>query len=170
MLLKENAKEKIKCYFGQNNKSYYKYIFECSECGCDIKAQTHSLKTHSGKCMSCTQKGIPYKHIYNELVKNIRNLNFDLSFEEFLKFTNIKNCYYCNDTIIFNKHSKDKGKSLSRAYQLDRKDNNKGYIFDNLVVCCWECNRLKSNKFTFEEFNLLSPILKQILKNRNIKK
>ena len=49
-----------------------------------------------------------------------------------------------------------------------RKDNDIGYVKNNLVVCCWECNRLKSDRFTYKEFIKLSPILKEIMQNRNI--
>ena len=54
------------------------------------------------------------------------------------------------------------GKFISHARFLDRKDNTQGYLKDNCVVCCTSCNKLRSNKFTYKEFLLLAPILKQI--------
>ncbi len=40
------------------------------------------------------------------------------------------------------------------------------YKIGIFVLCCWECNRLKSDRFTYEEFLRLSPILKEIIQDR----
>ncbi len=151
----------------KGGSTYKVYHFKCSECEVDIKAQQSKLKKHSGKCGSCSQKGIPYLHIYNELKNHgNKNVEFELSFDEFLETIKISECHYCNVELIYNKHSKDKGVCNSRAYQLDRKNNLKGYTLDNIVPCCWECNRLKSDRFTYDEFLLISPSLKQVINNR----
>lgn len=166
-MLDKNKAKYIETRRSKSGSTYKVFHFECSECNIDIKAQQNQLGRHSGKCASCSHKGIPYYFIYNEL-KNHRNNNveFKLTFEEFLIVINKPECHYCENILIYNKHSRNEGVSLTRAHQLDRKDNNKGYIFDNLVPCCWECNRLKSNRFTYDEFMLLSPIMKNIMKNR----
>jgi transcription elongation factor Elf1 len=161
MLLKENSlrKEKVTT----NKSSYYVYYFTCLECNKEIKAQTSQLKRHSGKCQRCSQLGEPYLFIYNEL-KNHRNkdVEFNISFDEFKKAILSSECHYCNTALVYNKHSREWGKGLTRAHQLDRKDNTKGYTLDNVVPCCWTCNRLKSDAFTYEEFCMLSPMLKEI--------
>lgn len=161
MLLKEKALRKEKVTSSKSN--YYVYYFNCSECGKEIKAQTSQLKRHSGKCQRCSHLGEPYLFIYNEL-KNHRNkdVEFEISFEEFKQVISSPECHYCKIPLIYNKHSRDWGKNLTRAYQLDRKDNTKGYILNNVVSCCWTCNRLKSDAFTYEEFCMLSPVLKEI--------
>jgi hypothetical protein len=168
MLIKENSIRKEKNIYNiEKNKFNYIFIFKCKNCDEEIRVQSSSFKTHSGKCRSCSQQGEDYAHIYNEL-KNHRNLKveFKLTFEEFLNIIKTPICEYCKTEIVYNKHSKNWGKGLSRAHQLDRKDNLKGYIKDNVVCCCWTCNRLKSDVFTYEEFNLLSPTLQIIMKNR----
>lgn len=158
MLLKENAirieKEKGKQKL---------YIYNCTSCNKELRIQTGGLKTHSCKCRSCSQQGEDYLFIYNEL-KNHRNkeVEFTLTFEEFKEIIKNNVCEYCGKSLIYHKHSKDWGKNLSRAHQLDRKDNTKGYTKDNVVPCCWTCNRLKSDVFTYDEFMKLSPILKEI--------
>lgn len=38
---------------------------------------------------------------------------------------------------------------------LDRKDNEKGYVKDNIVLCCSRCNLIKSNFFNEEEMLLI---------------
>lgn len=168
MLLKENSIRKEKLIKGKNR--YYLYIFECDGCGKELKIQGSSLKNHSGKCMRCTQLKEPYMYIYNELKSHKKeNIEFNLTFEEFLSIIQNNNCHYCNDMIKYEKYSRVWGKTNSRAHQLDRKDNNLGYIKDNLVTCCWDCNRLKSNKFTYEEFLSFSPILTKIKLDRKEK-
>lgn len=166
MLLKENALRK-ECYSTKKSKYNYVYIFKCTDCSKELRIQISGLKKHSCKCRSCSQKGQPYANIYNEL-KNHRNrkVEFSITFDEFLKIIAKAECEYCAEKLIYNKHSKNWGKDLTRAHQLDRKDNLKGYTYDNVVCCCWDCNRLKSDRYTYEEFLLFSEALKKIRKQR----
>jgi hypothetical protein len=89
----------------------------------------------------------PYEILYNALIRcsNIRKIEKAISYEEFLSFTKIDKCHYCLSPIIWKKHS-------SNTYNLDRKDNNVGYISGNLVVCCYKCNKGKREIFTYEEW------------------
>ena len=57
-----------------------------------------------------------------------RNYLFDLTFKEFMSHWQ-KPCEYCNSHI--------------ETIGLDRIDNNKGYSIDNIVSCCYTCNRGK---------------------------
>lgn len=170
MLLKENSirKEKVK----SKNCNYYVYYFHCSECNKEIKSQSSQLERHSGKCQRCSKLGEPYIFIYNEL-KNHRNrkVEFLITFEELKSIiTNSPKCHYCGIDLLYNKHSRHWGKNLTRAHQLDRKNNTKGYFLDNVVTCCWTCNRFKSDAFTYEEFCLLRPALEEIQRKRKDKK
>jgi len=165
MLVKENAIRKEKEVKGKNR--YYNYIFECVGCKKELRVQSSSLKTHSGKCIRCTQLKEPYAYIYNELKSHKRKgTSVELTFEEFLETIKKKECHYCGIDLIYEEYSRVWGKTNSRAHQLDRKDNNLGYTKENVVTCCWECNRLKSDRFTYEEFLLLSPMLKKIQSER----
>jgi len=160
MLLKELAIRKEKLVKGKNR--YYLYIFKCG-CGKELLVQSSALKTHSGKCIRCAQLKEPYKYIYNELKLHKRNdTKVELTFEEFLDVIKVRDCHYCGEELNYEEYSRVWGKINSRAHQLDRKDNNLGYSKENVVTCCWECNRLKSNRFTYEEFIQLSPILNKI--------
>lgn len=163
MLYKENA---IRVDRNKQTKTVT-YVFLCSDCGKEIRAQTSAFKRHSGKCMRCGHLGEPYLFIYNEL-KNHRNkkVPFTLTFEEFKSIISDNNCHYCGDELTYHLHSKVWNENKSRAHQLDRKDNSRGYEVNNVVPCCWTCNRLKSDAFTYEEFLLLSPSLKEIKRLR----
>jgi len=95
-------------------------------------------------------------------------MNIDLNYDEFIEIIKDHKCHYCDKKLIFNPYTRDKNSNyVSRAYQLDRKNNNLGYIKENLVTCCWECNRLKSNIYTYSEFMKFSLVLKEIQKERN---
>lgn len=165
MLNKENAIRKEKYVNGKNR--YYLYVYECVGCKKELKIQGSGIKRHSGKCMRCTQLKEPYKYIYNELrLHKNQKVDFKLSFEEFLDIIKNPECHYCGKKIEYKEYSREWGKTNSRAHQLDRKDNQKGYSKDNVVCCCWTCNRLKSNEFTYEEFLLFKPALEEIRKKR----
>lgn len=169
MLYKEQA-IKIEKKKTSGESTYNTYTFNCVGCKEEIKAQATQLKTHSGKCRRCSQKGRPYEHILSELKhgNSKRGLDVSLTYVEFIKLISSDECHYCSSKVTFNEHTRDtNGNHVSRAYQLDRKDNNIGYTRDNCVVCCWECNRLKSDRFTYEEFMLLAPVMKEIMNSRN---
>jgi hypothetical protein len=150
----------------KSGSTYKTFTFECVDCGNDIKSQQSQLKTHSGKCKKCTQKKRPYEHILNELIHSCltkTNHFIDLNYEDFVSIIENSNCHYCNKKLEFNKHTRDENSNyVSRAYQLDRKDNSLGYTKENVVPCCWNCNRIKSDIYSYEDFMKLSPILKEI--------
>lgn len=134
---------------------------KCSVCEAPI-----TKASKSGKCSICSQrKGPPYKRLYNKLIAcaNRKQQTIDLTFEEFTEYTKITECTYCERPIEWVPY----GKTAVR-YNLDKKDPQDSYSRDNCVVCCWECNDLKSDKFTHEEFMLLGPTLKRIRITRSV--
>jgi hypothetical protein len=141
--------------------SLKQYIFKCSECPSEIKSTKAYLKNHSGKCVSCAQYGDPYRATYNELLRNCirRKLDISITYENFLEFTKIDKCHYCYSKIKWYPHTKNDSVHIkgSRAYKLYRMNNNIGYTATNSVVCCFKCNRAKSNTYTYEEwYNMTS--------------
>jgi hypothetical protein len=111
----------------------------------------------------------PYEHLYNLLVRmSKRNeKGCTLTFEQFLKFTEQKQCHYCHTLLDWAPHSNHK-ESNSIHYNVDRKDSSLGYSKDNCVACCGDCNFTKSDKFTQEEFMLLVPVLRRIRRARKM--
>lgn len=65
-----------------------------------------------------------------------RGYSFDITLEEFTTFWNTT-CHYCNDPI--------------NGIGIDRKDNNIGYTYNNLISCCTQCNFMKHN-ISYNEF------------------
>ena len=57
-------------------------------------------------------------------------------------------CYYCNDICDIIPKSKYSNDQLT----LDRLDNNISHKKSNCVICCYQCNTVRSNYFTSQEF------------------
>lgn len=165
-------------YYKPNGKirsSWLCYSFKCKESDCSniIISPKRHFKTMSGRCRFCSHKKVPFKNLYNKFKSSVKSNGqrkgrkkhtFNLTFKQFLSFTEIQNCVYCNFPIEWKAHFKD-----GRArYNLDRKDSNKGYSTENCVVCCKRCNYMKGEHFTYEEFKEVTEILDKI-RNRNFK-
>ena len=80
-----------------------------------------------------------------------------------MTFTNQSKCYYCGETLIWNKHSKN---GMSGPYNLDRMDPLKGYSIENCVPCCGLCNYTKSDNFTYDEMIKIGKVIEEIKSNR----
>lgn len=86
-----------------------------------------------------------------------RGLDCNISFSEFKKIYNQRKCYYTGVPLIHGKN-----------FSIDRVDNSKGYISNNLVACDTTFNQLKSN-LSIEQIHLLNDKINQFL-NSKIKK
>ena len=72
-----------------------------------------------------------------------RNLDFYLTYEEFLDLTS-KPCYYCGD--INSNTTNNRLKTDTFKYNgIDRVDSQQGYFISNCVPCCKRCNSMKSD-------------------------
>jgi|SRR5208282_1222868 len=157
-------------------------IFQCA-CGNEIKVRAKDKALHSGLCRRCSQVGKhsqphpgsgrwgvrlrPYEYIYKYLCTQAR-LGFktvSLTFEEFLEFTKVTTCTYCKGKIVWRPHRENQ----NTRYNLDRKDNTRGYAVDNLAVCCWLCNRIRGDLLSYDEMLILGPVVQQIMAARHSK-
>lgn len=144
--------------------SKVKVLIKCDKCGKERKVHydmlcyrenSQYLITGKTLCVSCSNKELfsgdkspNYKHgnsRYSEYRYNAqkRDINFNLTIEEFEKLTN-EECHYCGG------NSKDINEK-SRGNGIDRKDSSKDYIIDNCVPCCATCNFIK-NKMPYGKF------------------
>lgn len=114
-----------------------RYCYECEKKRVNVRAQTPHERWMHSKRRSAKSGQI-----------------WEISFEIFKKLISEK-CHYCG------------GKLNLTGCGLDRKDNNEGYIEQNVVSCCRQCNTVKNYFFTYEEMMLLSPILRQIRSKQN---
>ena len=95
-----------------------------------------------------------------------------LTFDDFLKFVSTTECHYCGRTVVwperaFVKTARRQYARSSKAYYLDRINNDVGYTKSNCVVCCTTCNAIKGNTLTYEEMLILKPSLKKLAIRQN---
>jgi len=99
-------------------------------------------------------------------VARYESRKIDLTFDEFLEFTKISTCSYCDTALQWSERGSYLGES--RPYNLDRKNNAEGYSKKNCVVACGECNRIKGNKYSYDEMLVIGKLLKELRHgNRN---
>lgn len=79
-----------------------------------------------------------------------KGLECDLTIEDMLDIMNHP-CVYCGDT---------------KRIGCDRIDNSKGHTKDNVVPCCVECNKARSDYFSFEEMKKLGGTIREIKSGR----
>lgn len=79
--------------------------------------------------------------------------SWDLLPDEYVNLI-MQNCMYCNHNV-------------GTGTGLDRINNDLGYIIDNVVPCCEECNTARMNNFTHEEMKIhIGPAIRLVKLSR----
>ena len=81
-----------------------------------------------------------------------KNLFCDISFEKFVELIS-QSCFYCGNVVL-----------NSPGVSLDRRDNLKGYMLDNVLPCCKSCNLIRGVQLTVDETKVA---IEAIMKFRN---
>lgn len=91
-----------------------------------------------------------FRHLWTELVQRCRRADkpLEISPAEY-KALIAGNCAYCG-ALPTNWTKWEDGPAI-QYNGVDRVDNERGYLFDNLVPCCKLCNQFKS-KLTAQQF------------------
>ena len=138
-----------------------------SSCGCYLKKRLVDI----GKIQAVkNRKKFGYaasKKTYGTRKRGAktRKIHFDITFEQFLEISS-KNCYYCNiEPIQCCKYKSTYGDYYYNG--MDRVDSNKGYTINNVVACCWNCNKAKSSLAQKEFLILVENIYNNRIKNEN---
>lgn len=122
--------------------------------------QTHLLRGESTSCGCLRKENLaksrrlrPYESLYHTMLQHAkeRKLAVDVSYEDFLEYIKQNHCHYCGADIKWDAYRRS-----TQAYNLDRKDNEGGYLKSNIVVACTRCNKAKSNHFSYEEWLVLT--------------
>lgn len=135
-------------------------------CACDCGEQSEVSGHHlrSGNVQSCgCSKHLPEgESAFNRLLIGYqgsakkRGISWGLAADEFKELTK-KPCHYCGglpgDVTVYG--------SSNGEYEyngLDRIDSEKGYFPDNVLPCCWSCNRMKGEMAYIEFLNFIERI------------
>ena len=178
--------EYVGCLLKNINQNHYqrKDMFKkCSKCGgikplksfykCVRRNWADGLQTRCKPCYDIAQKKYQKTEKYKKIKKvqdnkyyislkgrysyykhwaKRRNIIFQITLEEFAKLWG-KQCSYCGDEI--------------KLIGIDRMDNFKGYLKDNIVPCCSKCNSMKLtiDKNNFLTHNFISPLFFRCVKS-----
>lgn len=138
------------------------YVFPCiAGCGAEVLVRSSDLTNPkvTGRCKECFYKTLsssarlrPFEALYNTL-RHRHGISIELTYDEFLWFTTIETCHYCDATINWVPYfpSKTRRTKVRCPLNLDRKDNYLGYSRSNCVVCCWRCNLIKSDVLSYDQ-------------------
>jgi hypothetical protein len=153
-------------------------------CKCDCGKTNHvtsgeSLRNKNTKSCGCLKHEAPYNLILNReealwkqayftyLIKRVRNKKFntDININEFKNMVK-RPCIYCGITnfytledLKYKTHQKISDTKIS-FNGLDRIDSSKGYLKNNTVSCCKNCNLAKNTLSQSEFFDLIRRIYK----------
>lgn len=142
-----------------NSRGTVRWICRCV-CGKDQEVEGYALRSgKSSQCKSCALRGRrtgtgAFRKAYNLYKSRASKMNcsFPLSLEEFMEFVT-KNCHYCGEPPSTVKRAYNRPSSSgigpddsAKFHGIDRVDSSKSYERGNIVVCCFLCNGMKSNK------------------------
>jgi 5-methylcytosine-specific restriction endonuclease McrA len=90
-----------------------------------------------------------------------RNIKFNITKEDFINWYNKQDkiCYYCERTLTKIQSDKKEKEQYKGRLSIDRKDNNKGYEIDNIVLACGRCNIIKGDYFTKQEMKRIGKLI-----------
>lgn len=142
-------------------QKYNQKRYECL-CSCGGTTVANPFSLYSGRLRNCKCRGVSsddatFKSLVLRHKENAkaRNLDFTLT-SDALSILYKQECFYCGAPPGMVKHPPTKRLNPREGEDyiyngLDRVDNAKGYIPENVVASCWACNRAKRELST-EEF------------------
>jgi hypothetical protein len=101
--------------------------------------------------------------IYMTLKNNAKNkkMKFSLIKKDFINWYNNQKqeCHYCMRSLKEIKQDIIENKKYKGRLSIDRKDNNKGYTLNNIVLACRRCNYIKGDYITEEKMKKIGKFL-----------
>jgi len=126
------------------------YLCRCA-CGAETEVRASKLKSGHTKSCGCAKK-CSREHVYGagfaatwaayRSSKAARNLGWNVTVADFHKITQ-QPCRYCGEPPA---QTSKKSGSNGRPYVyngIDRIDSERGYVSNNIVACCRQCNFAK---------------------------
>jgi hypothetical protein len=131
-------------------------VWNClCECGRTPRMWQGSLRKKKALgCRSCSRikpdAALRHQYHYYQKSARVRNYVFDLTLLDFETLTS-QNCYYCGAEPA--NVCQAAGGSTYTRNGIDRANNDLGYVLENCVSCCADCNYFKRarNKEAFLE-------------------
>lgn len=158
------------------DSSYAAWLCKC-ECGETTIVTGSHLRTGSVRSCGCLHRetssrlnSLPYGEAsFNKLCYYMkrnaekRNLEWALTKEQ-LRILTKRNCGYCGvepRQVMWHKNCN--GNYVYNG--IDRMDNSKGYMIDNIVTCCKWCNQAKSNRTLMQFRKWIEAVYKHFIES-----
>lgn len=149
------------------------YLFKC-DCGNETVSNLYHVTSGATTSCGCYHKerisrppgqaALTAAYAQYRSNSRKRNLPFQITIEEFKEIT-AKSCYYCGSPP--KNVNKQKGVTGNFVYSgIDREDNTKGYIKDNIIPCCKICNRAKGALSKEDFLSWISKVTKVYCESR----
>jgi 5-methylcytosine-specific restriction endonuclease McrA len=179
---KGNDKDNLSYHCRKCEHEYYKIHYKpiiknkiCLICNQEFISTSNIQKF----CSLCRQLGNKKQRKIHRLTPDVifsilkqnaiqRNIKFDLDKGNFINWYNNqeKACHYCGRTLEnIISDIKETSRYKSRL-SIDRKDNDKGYELNNIVLACYRCNTIKGEYFTEQEMLKIGKIIYKIEVNQ----
>lgn len=145
------------------------HLWKCEGCGTSDLGIRY--KGSYPLCFHCAtwqdtennNRGSKYEH------RRTKGLKIEFSKEEFLEWCwerrQNRHCHYCGipeQYVCQVSQKADSGRQTQRL-GIDRLDSNIGYKLDNIVLCCIDCNRAKSNTHSADLFKkYIAPGIRKV--------
>lgn len=151
-----------------------KVMYECAcVCGNFKNIRSDALINRTTRSCGCLQKekaSISGKlskkpdsqSMKNDLFSNykrrarLKKIEFSLSFDTFCKMISLE-CFYCGE-FEHNRYKDPYNSEILRYNGIDRLNSNIGYIDNNTVTCCGQCNYMKLDYSKDEFLNKVAKI------------
>lgn len=126
----------------KSSKSWhiFKTKIHCRRC----YKKLDSVRKSEGARLTAWKKTLPGKYAEGRKKAKLRGLEFSIPFEIYQNLLNNFGCFYCGKDV-----KTDFGLSL------DRIDNSKGYLPNNVLTCCRDCNRIRGEVLTVDEMKFV---------------
>jgi hypothetical protein len=99
--------------------------------------------------------------VFRVILNRAKKRNLEcMTKEEFIDWykNQKRECHYCKRSEEETCKEIVNGRKFGRL-SIDRKDNTRGYILNNIVLACFRCNGIKSNYFTEQEMLQIGAII-----------
>jgi hypothetical protein len=145
-------------------------LWDCTcSCGQPHVASTGSLEHHTVQSCGCRRKQPRISQgmatddgLLRQLLGHYRQsaarrqISFTLTETEFRHLVE-QNCFYCGQAPN-REYRPTRYKSSYRSNGVDRRENSQGYVLENCVPCCKDCNRFKSDLSQERMFDIVRRI------------
>jgi len=102
-----------------------------------------------------------------------RKISFELNKTDFVEWFKKQDltCCFCKRELIYNSNllTKEERNNKNRFLSIDRINNEIGYRFDNIQLCCYLCNVIKNSFFSNEEMKEMGLKAKELIDRREIR-